>query len=91
MAVVYDTGWISGTTARAGVPFRMGLVRPGDPQVATVTARTDWLGSRVTRSEHTRELVDHGADVCETIESMTLLADGPIDYPEVLLGWATFR
>ncbi|HXJ77125.1 MAG TPA: hypothetical protein VMS64_00420 [Candidatus Methylomirabilis sp.] len=91
MFVVYDLGWIEAPSVKRGVPVRMGLVWKGDPGVTFVTARTDRIGSSVTRTDHARELRGLAqAPFYETVEWMTLTADGPDDFLELLLGWARF-
>jgi hypothetical protein len=91
MFVVYDLGWIEGSAIRCGVPVQLGLVWPADPGVTFVTARTDLIGSRVTRTEQAREFRSlPRAPFYETIEWMTLTADGPADFLEIELGWARF-
>jgi hypothetical protein len=91
MFVVYDVGWIQGSAVRRGVPVRMGLVWKADPGVTFVTARTDNIPSSVTRINHTRELrpLDQ-APYYETVEWMTLTADGPHEFFDLLLGYARF-
>lgn len=91
MFVVYDLGWIQGSAVRRGVPVRLGLAWKADPGVTFVTARTDRIGSSVTRTDQAREL--RGLDQApfyETVEWMTLTADGPDEFLELLLGWARF-
>lgn len=91
MFVVYDLGWIEGSAVRRGVPIQVGLVWKGDPGVTFVTARTDRIGSSVTRMDQTRELRSLSqAPFHETVEWMTLTADGPDEFLELLLGWARF-
>lgn len=91
MYVVYDLGWIEGGVARRGVPFRVGLVWKADPGVTFVTARTDRIGSTVTRNDHARELRTlPQAPFYETIEWMTLTVDGPDEFTELELGWTRF-
>ena len=91
MFVVYDLGWIQGGSVRRGVPIQLGLAWNGDPGVTFVTARTDRIGSSVARTDQTRELRGlSGAPFYETVEWMTLTADGPDEFLEVLLGWARF-
>jgi hypothetical protein len=91
MFVVYDVGWIQGSAIRRGVPVRMGLVWRADPGVTFVTARVDNIPSSVTRANHTRELraLDQ-APYYETVEWMTLTADGPHEFFDLLLGYARF-
>jgi hypothetical protein len=91
MFTVADVGWIEAGSVRRGVPVRLGLVWPGDPGVTFTTARTDRIDSSVTRTDHAREL--NGlprAPFYETIEWVTLTADGPDDFLDILLGWARF-
>lgn len=91
MFVVYDLGWIEAGAVQRGVPVRVGLIWPADPGVTFVTARSDRIDSSVTRTDHTRELrhLDQ-APFYETIEWMTLTADGPDTFVALELGWARF-
>jgi hypothetical protein len=91
MYVVYDLGWIEAGSARRGIPVRIGLVWKADPGVTFVTARTDRIGSTVTRTDSARELKSlERAPFYETIEWLTLTADGPDEFTELELGWTRF-
>jgi hypothetical protein len=91
MYVVYDVGWIQGSAVRRGVPVRMGLVWPADPGVTFVTARIDDIPSSVTRINHIREFRSLSqAPYYETVEWVTLTADGPYEFLDLLLGYARF-
>lgn len=63
----------------------------GRPWCDFVTARADVIPSSVTRVNHTRELppLDQ-APFYETVEWMTLTADGPHEFFDLELGYSRF-